>query len=74
MSELIVILVVALLVLPPSKWPMLLFHLAKLIRWVNQTKANLLEICKTQIQQYELEQHEQRAQKADQEYHQTSSN
>lgn len=74
MSELIIILVVALLVLPPSKWPMLLFHLAKLIRWVNQTKENLFEICKTQIQQYELEQHEQRARKADQEYHRSSSN
>lgn len=68
MSELIVILMVALLVLPPAKWPMLLYHLAKLIRWINATKEAILNICKIQIQQYELKQNQHQAEQADKHY------
>lgn len=68
MSELIVILIVALLVLPPAKWPMLLYHMAKLIRWINTTKETILDMCKTQIQEYELKQNQHHAEQADKHY------
>lgn len=70
MSELLLIIVVALIVLPPQKWQMVLYHLAKIIRWCQSLKETFYEFCKTHIQTYELETNQQRAKEVDARYKQ----
>ncbi len=68
MSEFFVIFIIALLVFPPPKWPMVLYHLAKSIRWINTLKETFINFCKTHIQHYELEQNQRKANQADVQY------
>ncbi len=64
----LLIVVVALVVLPPSKWPMVLYHLAKVIRTCQNIKETLYEFCKNHIQIYELEVNQERANQVDKIY------
>ena len=67
-SELIVILIVAIIVFGPSKLPMLAIHLGKLFREVNRLKEHFSTFWQTQLNEQQLRENEKKAEKADATY------
>lgn len=67
-EELFLIFGVTLFVLPPKKWPMVFYHLAKLYRLLQQAKQQLEVFCRQQILLYELEENQKKANQGDSKY------
>jgi sec-independent protein translocase protein TatB len=66
-SELLVILLVALIVFGPNKLPMLAEHLGKLLRHYNHLKQQLADFWQGQVAEQELRENEKKAEKVDKE-------
>ena len=65
MSELLVIIIVALIVFGPNKLPMLAEHLGKFIRQLNSLKMQLTNLWQAQLNEQQLRENQQKAEKAD---------
>jgi sec-independent protein translocase protein TatB len=72
-SELLLILVVALLVFGPKKLPMLAYHLGKLVGQFNHYKQQLTALWQHQLNEHQLQENLKKAQKADENYQQAPS-
>lgn len=64
-AELVLIFLVALIVLGPSKLPMVAEHFAKSIRFFNQLKQEWLALWDAKMHKLTLEENERKAKKAD---------
>ncbi|MBN9230323.1 MAG: preprotein translocase subunit TatB [Legionella sp. 40-6] len=66
--EILVILVVAILVFPPQKLPLLAKHMGYLLRQANRFKAHLHYWWEQQMHAAELEENQRKAEAADKHY------
>ena len=67
-GELLVIALVFMLAFNPSKWPMLVHHLAKALRVIQRYKHRAQEIWQQQLDLYQLEENKKKAADADTRY------
>jgi Tat protein translocase TatB subunit len=67
-SELLVIIIVALIVFGPQKLPMLATHLGLLVRKISQFKAQAAVFWQQQLKEYQLQENTRKAEKADKHY------
>ncbi|STX50020.1 sec-independent protein translocase protein TatB [Legionella busanensis] len=65
MSELLVIIIVALIAFGPNKLPMLAEHLGKFIRQLNSLKMQLTNFWQAQLKEQQLRENQQKAEQAD---------
>ncbi|WP_131782021.1 Sec-independent protein translocase subunit TatA/TatB [Legionella gresilensis] len=65
MSELLVIIIVALIAFGPNKLPMLAEHLGKFIRQLNSLKMQLTNFWQTQLNEQQLLENQKKAEQAD---------
>ncbi|STX27565.1 TatB protein (twin arginine translocation) [Legionella beliardensis] len=64
-SELLIIIMVAIVAFGPNKLPMLAEHLGKLIRQLNHLRAQATQFWQTQLNEQQLRENQQKAEKAD---------
>jgi sec-independent protein translocase protein TatB len=64
-SELLVIIMVAIVVFGPTKLPMLAKHLGKFIRQLNYLRVQAADFWQTQLNEQKLRENQERAGKAD---------
>jgi len=67
-SELLLILIVALIVFGPNKLPMLAEHLAKFFRYLNHFKQQATTFWQDQLKEQQLQENNRKAQQADSVY------
>jgi sec-independent protein translocase protein TatB len=66
--ELLVIFIVALIVFGPNKLPILATHLGILVRKLNQLKVHATAFWQQQLQEYQLQENQRKAEEADKSY------
>ena len=68
LSELLLILIIALLVIHPRKWPMLAHHIAKALQLLDGYKQKAVAFWHSQLNRYQLEENKKKAAVADEQY------
>ena len=67
-GELLLIIVIAILVIHPKKWPMIAHHIAKSIQLLATYKQKAIQFWLIQLNRYQLEENNKKAAVADNEY------
>jgi sec-independent protein translocase protein TatB len=72
-GELLLTFIVALIAFGPSKLPMLAAHLGLLIRKINQFKEHAISFLQQQINEYQLQENQRKAEQVDEQYKKISN-
>ena len=67
-GELLLVFIVALVVFGPKKLPILATHLGILLRHINKVKARASVFWQQQVNEFQLQENQRKAEKADEQY------